>query len=235
MNKLILALAIFLVPAVANAQLFRRGSTGHCAPVVHAKVVHADPVIVRQQDTIQNFIFSNVANPVSLDPRGDTLYSVSRALEYNSPNSALYLDNARRALEVSSEFTGAARGIDSEILQAASIDARGRAVEAAFRALKEEPTGIGSRTTRITLKNGLPVFDEEPQPRAALGGISCLKCHGPDGSAAAKFVIDDSFSEAAFSRAKAAIDDGSMPPKQALSEAEKVRELLRLSRLVPVQ
>lgn len=220
---------VFVFGADANAQLFRRScSTGHCF------TPHVAPTIVRAPDNLQTFIFNNISPPLSLDPRGDTIYGVSRALEYNSPNGALYLDQARRALEVSSEFTAAARGVDSEILQAASIDAQGRAVEAAFRALRPDVTARStSTTTRITLKNGIPVFEEEPQPRGAVGGISCLKCHAVGGSAAEKFVIDDTYDLKQHMKAEAAINAGTMPPKSILSEAEKAQVRLQLGKLVP--
>jgi hypothetical protein len=207
--------AVMIFPPLANAQLFgRRGcSTGHCfVPQVH----HA-PAVVESPDFVQTFVFNNIAPPGDLSARGDTLYGVARALEYNSPNSALYLDNAKRALEVSSEFTSAARGVDSEILQAATIDAQGRAVEAAFRALKPDVTATArSTTTTIRLRNG-----------------SCLKCHAPDGSAAERFVIDDTYDLAKHMKAEAAIESGAMPPKSNLSPAEKATIRLQLGKLVP--
>lgn len=223
---------LFATAELSHAQIFgRRGcSSGTCytPPVYHA------PAVVKSPDFVQTFVFNNIAPPGDLSPRGDTLYGVSRALEYNSPSSALYLDIARRSLEVASEMGGNARGVDAEILQAASIDAQGRAVEAAFRALKPDVAARStSTTTRITLKNGLPVFEEEPQPRAAFGGVTCLKCHAPDGSAAAKFVIDDTYDLAKHMKAEAAIESGVMPPKSNLTPAEKASLRLQLGRLVP--
>lgn len=216
----------------AHAQLFgRRGhcSTGHCFT---PHVAHA-PAIVKAPDHIQTFVFNNVANPLSLDPRGDTLYGVSRALEYNSPSSALYLDIARRSLDVASEMGGNARGVDADILEAMKVEARGRAVSEAFRALREDTTTTStSSTTRITLKNGLPVFEEAPLPRG-LDSISCLKCHAPGASAAAKFVIDDTYNLDKHMQAEAAIASGAMPPKANLSDVEKAQVRLQLSRLVP--
>lgn len=234
MNTIIFKFAVamacvMITPTLSSAQIFRRGcSTGHCFTPVH----HA-PAIVKAPDHIQTFVFNNVANPVSLDPRGDTLYGVSRALEYNSPSSALYLDIARRSLDVASEMGGNARGVDADILEAMKVEARGRAVSEAFRALREDTTTTStSSTTRITLKNGLPVFEEAPLPRG-LDSISCLKCHAPGASAAAKFVIDDTFDFRRYLQAKDAVESGRMPPKVALPEDEKAKVVWQLGKLVP--
>lgn len=229
--------AAILAPAFAQAQIFRRGGcfNGHCAPVHHSKEIVRE--VIQAPDTIQTFVFNNISPPGDLAPRGQTVYGVSRALEYNSPNSALYLDNTRRALEVASEFTSAARGLDGEILQAASIDARGRAVEAAFRALSTETLQSRSTSYRVTLKNGLPVIDELPQEpapgRLALtAGTGCAKCHTGDGEGAKKFSLDRPLTLEDFARGEAAINSGAMPPKSNLSKIEKSMEVLKLSRLV---
>lgn len=235
------AVVIFFLEMLAATQVFACGRCGRFGRSCHfaAPVHHVAPAIVKAPDTIQNFIFNNIAPPGDLAPRGETVYGVARALQYNSPDSSLYLDNARRALEFAGETTVSARTIDSLTLDAAQVDARGRAVEAAFRALAPEGATVArSTTTRVTIKNGIPQFDElpaNPVPRAAFGGLTCLRCHAVDGPAAAKFVIDDTFDEDQFTRAKAAIDAGTMPPKSNLSEAEKTREVLKLGRLVPVQ
>lgn len=242
--RIFFACVVFVCEMLASNQLMacnRCGIFGRGCRFAHAPVVHHAPAaIVKAPDSIQNFVFNNIAPPGDLSPRGDTVYGVARALEYNSPNSALYLDNARRALEFAGETTISARTIDSLTLDAAQVDARGRAVEAAFRALAPDGAAVTrSTTTRVTIRNGLPVIDEQPDPQPVargLGGqISCLKCHAVDGSAAEKFVIDDTFDLNQFTRARAAIDSGDMPPKSRLTEAEKARELLRLGRLVPVQ
>lgn len=247
---LFLFVLLVIVPAsfgCGRCGIFGRGCR-FAAPVHHAPVHHAAPVI-KAPDTIQNFVFNNIAPPGDLAPRGATVYGLSRALEYNAPNSALYLDNARRALEFAGDTTVSARTIDTLTLDAAAVDARGRAVEAAFRSLAPDSAAVTrSTTTRVTIKNGFPVIDElSPLPRNLKGDaehapitrhdatISCLKCHAVDGPAASKFVIDDTFDEVKFTRAKAAIDAGTMPPKTNLSEAERARELLKLGRLVPMQ
>lgn len=246
-NKLFCAIAIafaelFVTAELSQAQIFGRRSgcsTGHCyvPPVVHhVPVVHHEPALVKAPDLIQTFVFNNIAPPGDLSPRGTTIYGVSRALEYNSPSSALYLDNTRRALEVASEFTSAARGVDSEILAAASIDAQGRAVEAAFRALKPDVTAR-STTTTIRLRNGFPVFEEEPQavPRGAVGGFTCLKCHAADSGnagALARYKLDGPLSLEQYAKGKAAIEAGTMPPKTALAPIEKDRLVLQLGKLV---
>ena len=215
---------------------FGRSCAFH-APVHHAPVHHA---IVKAPDIIQNFVFSNIAPPGDLSPRGETVYGVSRALEYNSPNSALYLDNVRRALEFAGESTVSARTIDSLTLDAAQVDARGRAVEAAFRALAPADGSVTrSSTTRVTIKNGIPQIDElphdQPVARGDIGGNVCMKCHAVDGSASKRFVIDDTFDLDQMAKAKLAIESGDMPPKSNLTEAEKLRLVLQLGRLVPVQ
>lgn len=237
MNRLIFMLAVIaagvmLVPPLAHGQR-RFGCSGGC----YTPVVHHAPV-VRNIEYPQTFIFNNIAPPGDLSPRGLTTYGVSRALEYNAPSSALYLDIARRSLEVASEMGGNARGVDADILQAASIDAQGRAVEAAFRALKPDVTARStSTTTKITLRNGIPVFEDvQPEAQAVprdLSGNICLKCHAVGGSAAAKFVIDDTFTFAKYQKAKAAVESGSMPPKAALTDAEKDAVVLKLGKLVP--
>lgn len=214
----------------AHAQLFgRRGcSTGHCF------TPHVAPTVVKSPDFVQTFVFNNIAPPGDLSPRGLTTYGVARALEYNSPNSALYLDNARRALEVSSEFTSAARGVDADILAAATVDAQGRAVEAAFRALKPDVTATArSTTTTIRLRNGIPEFTDEAAPVARGAGFSCLNCHAAGASNADKFVIDDTFTLEKWQQAEDAINAGRMPPKSALTPAEKAAVKLKLGKLVP--
>lgn len=216
---------------------FGRSCVSHHVPHVEKAVV------VQQPDSIQNFVFNNIAPPGDLSPRGATVYGLSRALEYNSPNPALYLDNAKRSLEVSSEFTAAARGLDSEILQAASIDARGRAVEAAFRALQSQETrGIRATGYRVTIKNGLPEFgempEEAPQPRAAIGaGLTCLKCHNKEAAHAPEGIVIDggAISLEQFALYSRMVNAGTMPPKSNLTEAERAAEVLKLSRLVPAQ
>ncbi len=218
--------------ACGRCGIFGRGCR-FAAPVVH----HAAPAIVKAPDTIQNFVFNNIAPPGDLAPRGTTVYGLSRALEYNAPNSALYLDNARRALEFAGDTTVSARTIDTLTLDAAAVDARGRAVEAAFRSLAPDSAAISrSTTTRVTIRNGLPVIEDNPPLAAPLprnfGGLTCLKCHAVDGSAAAKFVIDDTFDLQKFMSAEAAINDGRMPPKATLSEAEKASIRVQLGKLV---
>lgn len=225
-----------LAEACNRCGIFGRGCRFVHAPVHHAPVVVKEVV---QRDVIQNLIFNNIAPIGDLAPRGDTVYGVSRALEFVAPNSALYLDNAKRSLEVSSEFTAAARGLDSEILDVERTNARGRAVEAAFRALRDETTTTRSTTTKITLRNGIPVFDEplpaEPEPVARGVGLTCARCHTGDGDGAKKFLMDGPLTLQQFVRAKAAVDAGDMPPKSNLTEAEKALEVLKLSRLVPAQ
>lgn len=224
--------------------------------VPHAPYVA--PAIVKSPDFIQNIQFFHVAPVGDISPRADTVFGTSRTISYNAPNSALYLDQNRRSQESISEGTAAARGLDSEFYALAGVIEEGQAAESrargfaeAFRAFQGEPRarGIGLEQVTISLKNGkvesiqrvdplanptLPAQDPAPVPRS-FGGLTCLKCHAPEGSAATKFVIDETFDEAKFAKAKLRIDDGSMPPKGNLTEAEKARELLRLSRLVPVQ
>lgn len=236
--RIFFACIVFACEMFAANQLMacnRCGIFGRGCRFAHVPVHHA-PAVVKAPDTIQNFVFNNIAPPGDLSPRGETVYGVARALEYNSPNSALYLDNVRRALEFAGESTVSARTIDSLTLDAAQVDARGRAVEAAFRALAPADGSVTrSTTTRVTIKNGIPQIDEEPQPVARSGQMSCLKCHAVDGSAAKRFVIDDTFDIDQMARAKAAIESGDMPPKSNLTEAEKLRLVLQLGRLVPVQ
>lgn len=208
-----------------------------CRFVNHAPVHHVAPVVAKAADFNQNIIFNNIQPPGDLAPRGTTVYGLSRALEYNAPNSALYLDNARRALEFAGDTTVSARTIDTLTLDAAAVDARGRAVEAAFRSLAPDSAAISrSTTTRVTIRNGLPVIEDNPPLAAPLprnfGGLTCLKCHAVDGSAAAKFVIDDTFDLQKFMSAEAAINDGRMPPKATLSKAEKASIRVQLGKLV---
>jgi hypothetical protein len=80
--------------------VFGRGCR-YSAPVYHAKPYVA-PVVVKAPDNISTFIFNNVADPGFLAARSDTVYGVSRALEYSAPSSALYLDNTRRLIETAS-------------------------------------------------------------------------------------------------------------------------------------
>jgi hypothetical protein len=229
---------LFAITSSADAcnrcGIFGRGCR-YVAPVYHAPVYKAPHVVkeVVQRDVIQNLIFNNISPIGDLSPRGDTVYGVSRALEYSAPSSALYLDNTRRLIETASEFTAAARGLDSEILDVEKTNARGRAVEAAFRALRDETETTRSSTTRITLRNGIPVFEEEvpaepiPQPRA-FAGFNCATCHGPEGKAAKTFLMDGPLSLDDFARAKEAVESGKMPPKSNLTEAEKLSLVAKL-------
>jgi hypothetical protein len=220
--------------ACGKCGIFGRGCR-YVAPTYHAPVYHAPAVVkeVVQRDVIQNLIFNNISPIGDLSPRGDTVYGVSRALEYSAPSSALYLDNTRRLIETASEFTAAARGLDSEILEVEKTNARGRAVEAAFRALREETSTTRSTTTRITLRNGVPVFEEEvpaepiPQPRA-FAGLNCATCHGPEGKAAKAFLMDGPLTLEQFARAKEAVESGAMPPKSNLTDAEKLSLVAKL-------
>jgi mono/diheme cytochrome c family protein len=232
---------LFAIANVADAcnrcGIFGRGCR-YVAPAYHAPVYHAPAVVkeVVQRDVIQNLIFNNIAPPGDLSPRGDTVYGVSRALEYSAPSSALYLDNTRRLIETASEFTAAARGLDSEILDVEKTNARGRAVEAAFRALRDETSTTRSTTTRITLRNGVPVFEEEVpaepiQPRA-FAGFNCATCHGPEGKAAKAFLLDGPLSLDDFARAKEAVEAGTMPPKSNLTESERLSLVAKLGGLV---
>lgn len=241
--RIFLAIVVVFFELFAAAELSACGRCGifgrgcRHAPVHHAPVFHAP--IVKAPDVLQTIIFNNISPPGDLSPRGDTVYGLSRALEYNSPNSSLYLDNARRALEFAGETTVSARTIDTLTLDAASIDARGRAVEAAFRQLAPDSASVSrSSTTRVTIKNGLPQIDELPQDQPIardIGGNVCMKCHAVDGSASKRFVIDDTFDMEQMAKAKASIESGDMPPKSNLTEAEKLRLVLQLGRLVPVQ
>ncbi|WP_145085561.1 hypothetical protein [Anatilimnocola aggregata] len=113
-------------------------------------VTGATPVVPER--AVQNFIFNKIAPAGDLAPKAPTVYGLARALEYYAPNSALYLDNARRALEVSSEFTSSAHGLDGEMLQAATIDAQGRAVEAACRAVRPDACGAQTRSLKVTVR-----------------------------------------------------------------------------------
>lgn len=245
MNRYIFAVIAFVAmlftfladaSACGRCGIFGRGcrfaASAHHVPHVAAKEVV-------QRDVIQNLIFNNIAPPGDLAPRGTTVYGLSRALEFNAPNSALYLDNARRSLEVSSEFTSAARGLDSEILDVERTNARGRAVEAAFRALREDTTETTrSTTTTIRLRNGVPVFDEQdelpPVPRAplAVGALTCTKCHGPEGKAFKAFPMDGPITFERYLQGKAEIEAGRMPPNAGLNETQQDHAVLQLGRLV---
>lgn len=249
--------AALLAPAFAQAQIFRRGGcfNGHCAP----HVVHAAPVvkeIFQAPDNLQTFIFNNIAPPGPLNPTADTVYGVSRALEWNAPNGALIHDNVRRSLDFATSATIEGRQLDSEIVRVATIDSegraageRGRAFAEAFRAFNGDPQqarGVGFEQVTLTLRNGKveaiqrldpqqlqqPVGDA-PQPRLALGaGVGCAKCHTGDGEGAKKFSLDGPLSLEDFARGEAAINSGAMPPKSNLSKIERSMEVLKLGRLV---
>jgi len=232
--------------ACGRCGIFGRGCRFAHAPVVH----HAAPAIVKAPDTIQNFVFNNISPPGDLAPRGATVYGLSRALEYNAPNSALYLDNARRALEFAGDTTVSARTIDTLTLDAAAIDARGRAVEAAFRSLAPDTaTATRSTTTKVTIRNGIPVIDELPTlpalpaqddpppvprdlPLRPVDNVTCMRCHGKEGVAASEFLLDGPLTLEQFAKAKDAIEAGRMPPKTNLTPAEKLSLVARFGKLV---
>lgn len=234
--------AIF--PPCANAQLFGRRSscsTGYCAPHVH----HTAPA-VKQRDFIQQIFFAAPAGYIA--PVGESVYGLSRALDLNAPDANAFLNNSNNHITAASVSTSAARQVSADTLAVESLNAQERQIVAKargaadlVRAFANEPSGDQPRSLLLTMRNGqyesvreiaptLPAQDTVV-PRN-FGQLTCLKCHSPEGSAATKFVIDEAFDEARFAKASAAIASGAMPPKSNLSEAEKARELLRLSRLV---
>jgi mono/diheme cytochrome c family protein len=102
--------------------------------------------------------------------------------------------------------------------------------------LREETSTTRSTTTRITLRNGVPVFEEEVpaepiQPRA-FAGFNCATCHGPEGKAAKAFLLDGPLSLDDFARAKEAVEAGTMPPKSNLTESERLSLVAKLGGLV---
>ena len=111
------------------------------APVHH--VPHVEKAVVRES-AVQNFIFNNIAPTGDLAPRGDTIYGLSRALDYNAPSSALYQDNLRRLIDLGTELTVSSRDLDSNLTRALEIDAKGRAIEAGFRALASDTTSTAT-------------------------------------------------------------------------------------------
>lgn len=217
----------------------------HHAP---AHVPHVEKEIAVQDRAVQNFIFNNIAPLGDLSPRGDTSYGVSRAFEYNAPSSSLYQDNLRRLLDLGSELTVSSREIDGNLSRVLETDAKGRAFEAGMRALRVDSTEVASsRSVKVTIReDGTPdvTHFDEPQgaPRArdgafTLGALSCLKCHNkPAGEAPKGIVIDGGpINLDQFERFKTAVDSGSMPPKANLGDSARAVEVLKLSRLVPVQ
>lgn len=231
----------------AQAQLFgRRGncSTGYCAPHVH----HAAPV-VKERDFIQQIFFAAPAGYIA--PVGETTYGLARALDLIAPDANAFLNNSNNHITAASVSTSAARQVSSDVLAVESLNAQERQINAKARGIVDAARALSGdfaidqpRSLVLTMRNGVyesvreikpdVPADPAPVPRN-FGQLTCLKCHAPEGSAATKFVIDETFDEARYDKARAAIESGAMPPKANLSEAEKSRELLKLGRLVPVQ
>lgn len=236
-----LFIAVVLVaPLFANAQLFRRGScnTGHCAPVHHVSAV-------KQRDFIQQIFFAAPAGYIA--PVGETNYGLSRALDLIAPDPNAFLNNSNQHIAAASSSSAAARQVSADVLAVEQtnaierqITAKARGIVDAARALAGDVPVDQPRSLVLTMRNGVyesarEIRPDEPAARnVGVGEISCMKCHAAGGSASDKFVIDDTFDEIKMARAKTAIESGSMPPKKNLSEAEKLREVLRLGRLVPV-
>jgi hypothetical protein len=227
----------------ADAQLFRRGScsTGYCG-VSH----HATPV-VQQRDIIQQIFFAAPAGYIA--PVGETSYGLSRALDLIAPDPNAFLNNSNAHIAAASSSSASARQVSADVLAVEQtnaierqINAKARGIVDAARALAGDVAIDQPRSLILTMRNGQyesvrEVKPDEPQamPRGQVGGMVCMKCHAADGSAAAKFVIDDTFDELKMLQAKEAIDAGTMPPKARLTEAEKLRLVLQLGRLVPAQ
>lgn len=247
-HKLFCAIVIVFVELFATAQLSqaqifgRRGcSSGYCAPVYHA------PAVVQQRDIIQQIFFAAPAGYIA--PVGETVIGLQRALELNAPDAKDFLNNSNNHISAASASSASARQVSSDILAVESLNAQERTIRAksqgfvdGVRALAGESTSSDQpRAVLLTLRNGVyesvreikPDAEQQPVPRAAAGGISCLKCHAVDGSAAAKFVIDDTFNFAKYQKAKAAVESGAMPPKSALSDSEKDAVVWQLGKLVP--
>jgi len=212
------------------------GNKCRFAPVVH----HAAPVVAKTPDFNQNIIFNNIAPPIDLAPRGETVYGLSRALSYNAPNSALYHDNVRRALEFSGEATGLAKALDSEFYGlAATIEdgeaaaTRARGFAEAFRAFQGEPKarGVGFEQVTISMKNGkvesiqrvdpLANSDQVATPRGIGGGLfatlGCTTCHSgdkPKGDLDLSGLVSNEKFQLSLQRAADPNENNRMPPKE---------------------
>lgn len=225
----------FLAEASAcnRCGIFGRGC--RFAPAHH--VPHVEKVAV-QERAVQNFIFNNIAPVGDLAPRGTTIYGLSRALDYTAPTSALYQDNLRRLIDLGTELTVSSRDIDSNLTRALEIDAKGRAIEAGFRALASDTsTETRSRSVKVTIReDGTPDIThlDEPQgipreapPSEVLGqagrrepanvfwGLGCVQCHGskdPKGGVTLSGVVGDDLFKRAALRATATEDEKLMPP-----------------------
>lgn len=238
----LLFFAVALIAPLARAQIFGRRScnTGYCAPV------HAAPV-AKQRDFIQQIFFAAPAGYIA--PVGETTYGLSRALDLIAPDPNAFLNNSNQHIAAASSSTSAARQVSADVLAVEQtnaierqINAKARGIVDAARALAGDVPVDQPRSLVLTMRNGVYESVREVKPdeqapvaRGLAGQSVCLKCHAVDGSAATKFLIDDTFDEIKLARAKEAIESGAMPPKSRLSEAEKLRELLKLGRLVPVQ
>lgn len=242
----VLATFAMIFPPMANAQLFgRRGcSTGHCfTPAVH----HAAPV-VEQRDILQNFFIG--LSPTPLDsPRGTTVYARDLASEVQLASDLDYLNIGKQYLSASTDVVATARSIRPGLEAIASKNAeanltlaKGEAAANVLRSFGGDTSGT-ARTVVMTLRNGkLEQFQElqatpaelppEPAPQPRGARTTCIACHSPNGEGAAKFKIDGPLTPEQFSKGKAAIESGSMPPKAGLNQAEKDRAILGLGRLV---
>jgi mono/diheme cytochrome c family protein len=215
----------------------------HCsyAPKVYAAPVYHAPAVVKAPDYIQNIQFFNVAPVGDLSVRGDTLYGLSRALDFGAPDENLFLDQARRDSENARYSTETAREISSNKLKLTEIETRARSFTDAFRAFNADaaPRG-GVDHIEFQLVNGVvkSVRRVEPQvvaspdgdapiPRA-FAGFNCATCHGPEGKAAEAFLMDGPLSLDDFARAKEAVEAGTMPPKSSLTESERLSLVAKL-------
>lgn len=241
MRSIILSLVMLVISAspafcCGKCGIFGRGCrfASH-APVHH--VPHVEKAVVREA-SVQNFVFNNIAPAGDLAPRGDTIYGLSRALDYNAPSSALYQDNLRRLIDLGTELTVSSRDLDSNLTRALEIDAKGRAIEAGFRALASDTTTeTRSRSVKVTIReDGTPDIThlDEPQgvpreapPSEVLGqggrrepanvfwGLGCIQCHGsrdPKGGVTLSGVVGDDLFKRAALRVTATDDEKLMPP-----------------------
>lgn len=235
--------AVLCLPLLASAQIFGRRSvcsTGHCAPVHHAPAV-------KERDFIQQIFFAAPAGYIA--PVGETNYGLARALDLIAPDPNAFLNNSNAHIAAASSSTSAARQVSADVLAVEQtnaierqITAKARGIVDAARALAGDVPVDQPRSLVLTMKNGVyesvrEIKPDEPvaQPRNFGGQSLCLRCHAVGAPNAKAFVIDDTFDETKLAKAKARIEDGTMPPKSNLTEPEKLRELLKLGRLVPVQ
>jgi mono/diheme cytochrome c family protein len=215
---------------------------------------YVSPVVVQQEPSVQNFIFSNSFPVPYLAPAGNSVYGYSLAASAYNVDPSLYMDRAARFTELALDNGKAAvEGFNANALALTSAsdaaDRRQKNTVLALAAIEanRDSTPAASQSFRATIQGGkLSIERIEPAPPAGqasalstpapAGMQSCAKCHDGKGEHGEPkgIVLDGSvpLDAVAYRKSAAAVKAGKMPPQADWSDEQKLDAVSALADLL---